>query len=493
MKRFFLFLVPFLILVGCKKDNDVSPTPTPAPSAYERGQLVQILDSASYSFTEFTNALVNSNMFEYASNYSSEIAPIVTIVSTGLKSLYNARKPVLDAYFASQVGLDCHMRPQYAFETYSFSYTTLSAQGTPMVLSGRVTFPNNTVKGVPHEVDSYTLFSHQHLLTPNWAPSQCLSIMSMRALYNSAVIEPDAQGYGVTLHTESVANLSYEARARQLADCAKAAMQILKRRDVSLAENGYSTNWGSSLGSPIALAFARYYDREATAAERKALRLKSTYVGEGPLDFASMFKFFDRTPDYHPSIEIFFLGLNALTTEQLHGYQASDFTASWKNTVTVPWQGNDYPYFYAASHLYDNYRDYAQNITPDTLFVNLLASDMTLSNYHLNMQSPKTIEFFKILGELNDFSDWDPSTEIYFAHAIDDLSIPYEQAHEVYEQVKQQASNSSLIHWFNVPSSRSLLSKIELLGVHFGVSIEAMLYMTLAKEPKNMKTFYIEE
>ncbi|MBR1517680.1 MAG: hypothetical protein IJ620_06025 [Bacteroidales bacterium] len=488
-----LLLIPSILISCTKEDDSTSPsTPDPVePAVVEQGYLVRVLDSAGYTLSDFGNAVSNSAMVNYADQF---VEGSTSVLKPAIQALVKARKPALDALFLARVGLDRNMHSQYRIESYIFSFNTHSASGQPIVLSGRVTFPNNTVASKSHAVDSYTLFSHQYVMAADWVPSECLSMMSLRALYNSAVIEPDAQGYGVTLNQESVAFLSYDTRARQLADCVRAARELMQQHNVCLATSGYTTNWGSSLGAPVALAFARYYDLAADNNLRRSLRLKSSYVGEGPLDYAAMLLYMDDHPTYHASVSSAFYGLDALTPDQMYGYTAADFLPKWMDTVRVPWEGSEYSYLHAASHVMAGYNRYSKRIRPDTLFVNTLAADMTFDNLHLNLQSPKTQALLQVLREQGDWSGWQTQHDIYMAHAQEDDNIPYATVRNIYNQLRQQAgSQKDRIHWLEVDTEHDIATNDLKLGPHYGPSIEAMLLMALAYEPKDMARFYKEQ
>lgn len=502
MKKYLVLFLAIALFAACGKDDDTAtatqqqpsvapePEPEPEPVVVEPGYLVSVTDSAFFSVQEFGNEVSNSAMVNYADQF---VEGSTAVLRPAIQNLVTARKPVLDAMFLARVGLDKSLRPQYRIESYVFTFNTLSASGQPIVLSGRVTFPNNTVAGTTHELDTYTLFSHQYVMAADWVPSQCLSMMSLRSLYNSAVIEPDAQGYGSTINSESVAFLSFNARARQLADCVRAAREIMQRRDVRLSSSGYTTNWGSSLGAPVALAFARYYDIMASENERKALRLKSSYVGEGPLDYAATLLYMDEHPTYRGAIASAFYGLGALSTEQLHGYEATDFMPQWMSTAMVPWSDGEYSYFYAAAHVMAGYNRYSQRIKPDTMFINTLSADMYHDNLRLDRDAPKTQMLMQILHEQGDWSGWKPQTTIYFAHAEADDNIPCATVKDIYNQLRQQAgTNKSKLHWLTVETDHNIAVNDLGLGPHYGPSIEAMMFMALAYEPKDMTLFYHE-
>ena len=185
------------------------------------------------------------------------------------------------------------------------------------------------------------------------------------------------------------------------------------------------------------------------------------------------------------------MDLAALNEEQLMGYSPSDFLSKNLRSIMVEYGDKQYPFYYAASHQFPDYRQYEQLIVPDTMFVNSLNEDMYGSDLHLKKDSQKVKDLLTILRQQQNYDGWKPSTEIYFSHCPDDNMICYQPSRDVYEKILLQAgSNSDKIHWQYIPAERSVLAKSEQIGIHFGISVEAMLYMVLAREPKDMYTFY---
>ena len=85
----------------------------------------------------------------------------------------------------------------------------------------------------------------------------------LKVMWDSVVIEPDLQKWGITHGIEFDGGGSAMHMARQLADCTVAALEIMQQHGVSLAPDGYTTNWGGSQGSMPTLYFDKWYDTEA--------------------------------------------------------------------------------------------------------------------------------------------------------------------------------------------------------------------------------------
>lgn len=218
----------------------------------ENSTLVSVLKSASYSPQEFVDNIGTPsyyNLMNYLSPHFSE----------GIKAFdrikLQTHLPKLDRDFAAEVGTEPDGSRRWKIETYSFTYRSHTVAGEECVMSGRVTFPNNTVDGTSHQVKTLSLCSRQALSGNDWAASESMFRMPIRALWNSAVIEPDFQNYGVNFAQVPEGAASPKVLARQLADCLLAALELMRQHGVSLAPDGYTTNWASSQSCAVPLMF----------------------------------------------------------------------------------------------------------------------------------------------------------------------------------------------------------------------------------------------
>lgn len=490
-KTFTLIFCLALISVSCIKEELPVPKPIPTPET-DRGQLVGILDSASYTCEEFADAINASPTFSYFGRMTGADNTLSDLLSSAITTLVNGRQPVLDLMFSKRVGLDKQLRRQWHIESYTFTYRSVDAMGNPITLAGRVTFPNNTVNNIIHEVSSLSLVSHQFLISQDWAPSNNLSLLSMRCLYNSAVIEPDYQGYGYDnlKHVHTV--LSTNTMGRQMADCAMAAVALMNRHGVQLASDGIATNWGTSAGEPYAISFARYYDREASSVERATIPLKSTFANDGVLSFADLTVYQDE----HPNIDLFYpqyvSAITALPTSVLHGYLSEQFFPEWMNTTMIEYNGMTASYLYWASRFVNAFTVLRPHMPdPSTVLPNMgmrLNADMLKDDGHINYESSKTQTFLQICREQMTFDDWTPQTEIYLGNEDEDSISPYASAYAKYLELRQR---SDKVHWLIIDNSNSILRPY--MNVHEVSSLESLLYMTLAPEPKDMRLIHREE
>ena len=207
---------------------------------------------------------------------------IGNLIKGSLKLVAATRLPQMDALFKERVGTAEDGSRQWNIRRYVFTYKSISGEtGNDTTLVGSVIFPTNTV-GKPHQVDILTLYHHQAYFDNSWLPSHSVTMMAMHALHNSAVIEPDGQGARYEMKDLIRENLQGDLTGLQMADCVLAALEIMRQEGVTLADNGYSNNWGTSLGTVAATGFAQYMERDATPDLQALFRLRATYIGEGP-------------------------------------------------------------------------------------------------------------------------------------------------------------------------------------------------------------------
>jgi len=112
--------------------------------------------------------------------------------------------------------------------------------------------------------------------------------MAMHALHNSAVIEPDGQGASDDLNKLFPEVLYGDRSCLQMKDCVVAALQVMYKENVTLAADGYTNNWGTSLGTTSATGFAQYMENDAAPELQRLLKMRATFIGEGPTKFSQI-------------------------------------------------------------------------------------------------------------------------------------------------------------------------------------------------------------
>ena len=246
--------------------------------------LVAVTDSVVYQPAEFAKTLAHWPLFGEVNQMSEAVG---RLMEPTLRLAVNARVPKLDSLFAQRVGVGDKGQRQWQLKRYTFTYNSVSCTtGADTLLGGSVVFPTNIV-GMPHEVGTLTLYHHQAYNADSWLPSQSLTAMGLHALHNSAVIESDMQGslngFEVDWHF-----LLGDLICLQTVDCALAALEVMRDHGVTLAADGYTNSWGTSLGVVSALGFAQYMENDAPNDLQRLLNLKASFVGEGPGRFIHM-------------------------------------------------------------------------------------------------------------------------------------------------------------------------------------------------------------
>ena len=238
--------------------------------------LRDVIEKNTYDPSEFGEVIGSWPML----SFSGDI--IANLIKGQLKLVAATRLPQMDALFKERVGTAEDGSRLWNIKRCVFTYNSISGEtGNDTTLVGSVIFPTNTV-GKPHQVDVLTLYHHQAYFDNSWLPSHSVTMMAMHALHNSAVIEPDGQGARYEMEDLIRENLQGDLTGLQMADCVLAALEVMRQEGVTLADNGYSNNWGTSLGTVAATGFAQYMERDATPDLQALFRLRATYIGEGP-------------------------------------------------------------------------------------------------------------------------------------------------------------------------------------------------------------------
>ncbi len=264
--------------------------------------LRDVIEKNTYDPSEFGEVIGSWPML----SFSGDI--IANLIKGQLELVAATRLPQMDALFKERVGTAEDGSRLWNIKRCVFTYNSISGEtGNDTTLVGSVIFPTNTV-GKPHQVDVLTLYHHQAYFENSWLPSHSVTMMAMHALHNSAVIEPDGQGAKRAMNDLVRENLQGDLTGLQMADCVLAALEVMRQEGVTLADNGYSNNWGTSLGTVAATGFAQYMERDATPDLQALFRLRATYIGEGPTMLDQVKGYEDVVPN--PPTQKFYDGWN---------------------------------------------------------------------------------------------------------------------------------------------------------------------------------------
>lgn len=511
MKKLFIAaLSVILVFAACKKDDDAigsdnrqgrpHPERPDGPGIPDVGHspLVQIIDSSFFDNTDdFVQEASEYPMFDMLTKISPEAAGLLK-GTLALGQRKNERR--LDSLFKARVGLDEHGQRQWGIESYAFTYNTVTPKGEPIVLGGRVTFPNNTVAGVDHEVSTLSLYGHMQLNAPSWAASQTITTMCLRAMLNSAVIEPDFMGCGVdSVHSHP--GLAARTLSIEMIDCAMAALEIMRRHGVRLADDGYTTNWAISLCAIVSLGTARYYEMEASEEVRRALRLRSTYVSEGPIDPVSNILYAADDTTFNTPLDQYFSKFESMYVRENYDYDVADFCADWMLNTMIPVGDTFYSYIdYRIKRLGRNSQQYRpQGYVSKSPAWNF-SPDMLNADGSYNMNSPKTKTFLGVFENETRWDSWTPATNVYMGHCKVDDFQPYGTARRCFESFHRRAPQTT--HWYEIPDpgGGAILDAISAsqgyagagagMVKHYIVSAANMIYILNVENPEDMVRYY---
>lgn len=474
LKFFWAILTTLLTFTACK-DEEALPR-----ESCDFGKFQKVTYSEMISPDEFYKSILSAESFdkEILKTLRPAFDPI-------FRRMMKNQLEELDTDFKSEVGTDGSGQRRWHIEHFEFNYRSKSARGQDVILTGHVTFPNNTVEGVTHELRSLSLVSRgaKDLTTTS---THSLSASEMHTLFNSAIIIPEFQGGGVNTGKDVYCAISSKVLAQQMADCTLAALELMKRRGVVLAEDGFTNTFGISLGATVSLAFAKYYETQAPEWFRNTIRLKSTIASNGPLDFAGTFWYMSEHPEFNATLtKSLAVSLAALDKSQLGGYDPKSFMADVFHNTMVEVNGQQRTYYDAL--LYDSYNVLGteKSVPKAYNLSDVLAADMLTATGKLNSNSPKLQTFMRVITEQNDIFGWSPTLPVYIIHCPDDNAIPYEQARNYYNILSSNGSNTN-VHWGDVEFPSLLKAALSRMdgGIHAASAIYSTWKWAVVEDPK---------
>lgn len=445
--------------------------------------LVSILSEHHYTPGEFAESLGSPSFTALLKGIRSGALP-------WLKALFRAKVyshvPRLNRRFAKECGLGFFSKRCWEIQSYTFTYRSQTVDERNVILSGRVTFLHHKDASIPHQAKTISLHTHQAFFNPEWAPSRSLMYVPLKVLWDSVIIEPDLQKWGITHGIEFDGGGSAMHTTRQLADCTVAALEIMKQHGVSLAPEGYTTNWGGSQGSMPTLYFDKWYDTEAPKWFKDTLRLRSSFIVEGVSIVPELTKYIYRdAKDFHLKPVTVVGYLKAFTKEQLGGYKPEQFVPQWYNEPKYQVDGQNISFLEAVCHYIPEIMD-PVSATIDS-FAGLVAPDMLLEDGQVDLDCPKIQAWLACLNKYNDLSGWTPAHSVYIAHSPVDDMLPYKYAYDQYRAISNQGQNP-LVHMLAVPSMR--LVPHGGMNPHFIIAFMGQMMMAFVENPEDMRRLY---
>ena len=446
--------------------------------------LVRILSESHYSPDEFVDAMGNPTLTMIMESVRPKTySRYHSFVRTWVRS----QIPDLDARFIRESGKGLLSRRRWEIQSHTFTYRSQTVDGREIEMSGRVTFLANKEEGVPHEVKSISLYSHQALLDESWAPSRSIMFAPLKVMWDSAVIEPDFQNWGINHGIEPDGGGSSIQMGRQLADCAVAALEVMQQHGVTLSPKGYTTNWGSSQGAMPALQFARWYDTDAPQWFRDALRLRSTFSTEAAVDSPATTRSWFSNPE-NISLKIITLAgySQAFTPQQMGGYRPEDFVPEWYTEKKYPLEDGRIISFHDAICL--SYPQITQPITETiTSFDKVYAPDMLTEDGKVDPDCPKMTAWLSCIQKYNTLEGWTPQHPVYLAHAPKDDIIPYEEAYRLYRTLSDEGKNPN-VHMLSIPFP-SFIPTGGMMS-HLVIAFLGQILLSFEENPEDMQRRY---
>lgn len=429
--------------------------------------------------------MVSEKDWEASPAAKSVFRVVAKLLDNAFGNFIDAHTPALDKLFEAEAGLDKQENHCWQMESYSFTYRSKSARGEDVVLSGRVTFPNHKTSGIGHQVKSLTLNMHHALPQVSLMPSQTLGMWTLRSYFNEAVIEPDGQGLGANLDKDYYCTVSSNVLARQMADCTLAALEVMRQHGVTLSGDGHSICTSCSQGATVPLAFAKYYETEASASFRQAVKLNAVYTGCGPVDFEDCIRYISDHPTFNAMLsKPIIFSLAALSPEQLYGYQPQDFVHPDLLNTQVEYGGRTMSYYEEEARYSSNVLGTKENLPSPKKLSEIIAPDMLGQDGKLDDTNPKTQALMRILAEQNDLSGCLPTTEIYLIHGKKDDGIPVENARKCYEALSNGGTMSN-VHYHEISTLPILseLAKLPKAGIMHLITTMSFLSIYLKEDP----------
>lgn len=441
--------------------------------------LVNTLSESHYTPREFADALGAPSFFALIKSVKPQA---LSCYQALIRAKVRSHLPRLNARFKKE----CGKKHSWEIQSYTFSYRSQTVDGREIDMSGRVTFLNNKEEGTPHQVKSISLHVHQAILNKEWAPSENMMFAPLKVLWDSAVIEPDLQKWGINFGKEPDGCGSSYHMARQLADCTVAALEVMQQHGVTLLPEGYTTNWGTSQGALPVLQFAKWYDTEAPQWFRDTLRLQSTFSAEAAVDTPETTAIEYQRTEYL-SLEIIALVgyFKAFSPEQMGGYTPEDFLPDWYTEKKYKVDGKDVSFFDAVNYSYSEIT--APVIAKITSFDQVVAPDMLTEDGKVDLNCPKIVTWMSCLKKHNSLEDWTPQIPVYLAHSPKDDMMPYEMAYKLYRTVSDQGKNPN-VHMLSIPFSRFIPTGGNLK--HMVIAFLIQVLIAFKEKPEDMRRLY---
>ena len=434
-----VMVLTLLLMVGCNDRDDCGDS-----EIFFQETNVELIDPDDYA-----NAMLDKYEADFFGDkdwgqYEGIFNSLVKMAEDAITMSKSKEFSKLDKQFEAEAGLAGQTSHCWQIESHRFNYPSKSARGEDVILSGRIIFPNHKTKGIGHQLKSLMIYMHG-APQKGKGSSERNEFYTLRTFFDEAIIEPDGQGLGANLDKDYYCAIAPNVLVRQMADCIQAALEIMQRQGVTLADDSRRICVGKSLGGAVSLAFAKYYETEASPAFREKLKLSAVYEAVGPVDFEATIRHFGDHPEYNAMLsKTLLFSLAALSPEQLYGYQPQDFINENLLNTQVEYEGRTMSFYEAGARYFVNVMGFEIGMPNPKKFSEIIASDMLGRDGKLNGNNPKTQALMRVLAEQGNLSGWQPTIPIYITHCTEDDGIPVEQARLCYNKLSNSGGNPNV-------------------------------------------------
>lgn len=398
-------------------------------SAYNTGDLYQILERIEYTADEFIDLVYDPESTIYGLFNKAARAN-----NTLLEGLINKR--------------------EIHYVAYDIEYVSTDVDGEKILLSGRVLYPMSMNSSRPVNLTNIYLDNHYTMFANRQAPSQTFENSQLAGMCTKGYLQvmPDFIGFGSTVNRTQLF-IDSDNMARHNIDCVKAALQLVKQKNISLSENYSIINAGGSQGAGVALGVHRYIENNLSAEDQKLLPIKETRIMAGPYSPELTMNEYCRWNHlvYSPVIPCLVQSMKIAHPEEMKDYGVNDFFcedfgtyryARYKNrTIWELLDAKEYDSWDIRFALFERFGD--SETYSD--FRPMMASDiLNPDGETINKNNPK----YKALAAAFAYSDlthgWTPKAKVTLFHSEDDDIVPYANTTETYNNMKAADPNANV-------------------------------------------------
>ena len=318
-------------------------------------------------------------------------------------------------------------REKAVFRAISFTYPSVSPEGEKVLLSGLVTLP------ILPDSKPLRMYIYNRPICASYKiyPSNCLPIVALLTADNTICVCPDYYGFGAT-EGKPVPYVAFNYLGQCAAECALAALDIIRDNGIALEQGFYTWSSGYSQGAGSTLAMHKYIENALPDSLQQRINLRWSLCGGGIYSPAKLYESLVISGDMGNMPSIFFQSLSGLFSahyEQLDNFSMRDIFL--KKTLIIDsllsisdglWDLNDKLGKIVKSH---NPADYFNSFALDTA-----------ATLYKALQS----------AFLSDGCDlgWRPRSPVLLIHSKNDKIIPFQLTQETYNQLSEKG-NCSLV------------------------------------------------